>query len=103
MGIPCAHVIDSLLNTYQPLQVEHFHKHWWLCILPSDIVLNANGSIMPVGEVLGQMEQRYELMPPHQQRLVHLQIEQLSQESHLALVQNPIPIRGRGRPQGSTA
>lgn len=100
MGLPCVHVFKTLIDTNQQLTKEHFHTHWWLT---SSYVEIAHITGVQFDTILNQMGQRYIQMPPHQQRLLHLHIEQLSQEGTISVIQNPESVRVRGRPQGSTA
>jgi hypothetical protein len=101
MGLPCSHEIKELLSSGRSLTLDHFHQHWWLVKPedPADAVVDQQPTFE---DALTQLQSQHENLPPHQQRLLEDQLVGLSQQS-ITPVQNPLPVRSRGRPLGATA
>ncbi|RKF63473.1 hypothetical protein OnM2_025114 [Erysiphe neolycopersici] len=92
MGHPCCH---ELLGRTEPLSVNDFHQHWWLH-QPPRIVEDAN-NVPNIGDGLISFANKYTVADNHRKKVLLNHILEVPEA-----MQDPTPIRTRGRPIGST-
>lgn len=92
MGHPCRH---ELLGRTEPLSINDFHQHWWLH-QPPRIVEDVN-RVPNIRDGLISFVNEYTIADNHHKRVLLNHILEFPEA-----VQDPTPIRTRGRPTGPT-
>ncbi|KAH9248286.1 hypothetical protein BASA81_014090 [Batrachochytrium salamandrivorans] len=100
MGLPCAHIIRTLITNNQKVRTNDFHQHWWIDGREIPQPLPAGDNQNPLQNVIQNLTERYATWPSHHAAATLNHMSEIIQESPVVL-QNPLVPRTRGRPVGA--
>ncbi|HEY9302379.1 MAG TPA: hypothetical protein VIQ31_39655 [Phormidium sp.] len=99
MGLPCCHVMQTLIEKNEPIPLFSIHKQWWLDDIEPAIINSAETKLL-VEMVLADFNIKYDNALPHEQSKLLKQMESLLQQVPGPLL-NPKVASQRGRPKGA--
>ncbi|KAH9274508.1 hypothetical protein BASA83_003141 [Batrachochytrium salamandrivorans] len=100
MGLPCAHIIRTLITNNQKVRTNDFHQHWWIDGREIPQPPPAGDNQNPLQNVIQNLTERYATWPPHHAAATLNHMSEMIQGSPVVL-QNPLVPRTRGRPVGA--